>query len=107
MRRDYSTGVDMWALGCIMFELITGRPLAYSSTLLDHAKNLMKIFGTKSFRDAQLLDGSDFEKDLGNCEFPRSEIKVLSSSLLILFFYDQYISLQLKFIKTSILVAKN
>ena len=66
----------MWALGCIMFELITGRPLAYSSTLLDHAKNLIKIFGTRAFKESKLLEGSLYQNDLRNCEFQGYGLKV-------------------------------
>eukprot|EP01025_Chloroclados_australasicus_P005579 TRINITY_DN11719_c0_g1_i2.p2 TRINITY_DN11719_c0_g1~~TRINITY_DN11719_c0_g1_i2.p2 ORF type:complete len:250 (+),score=14.57 TRINITY_DN11719_c0_g1_i2:180-929(+) len=39
--RYYSTGVDIWALGCIMAELLTGSPLFLGQSEIDQ---LLKIF---------------------------------------------------------------
>jgi serine/threonine protein kinase len=39
--RMYSLAIDIWSLGCIFFELITGRPLFKGNSEIDQ---LMKIF---------------------------------------------------------------
>ncbi|XP_038142221.1 cyclin-dependent kinase 16-like isoform X4 [Cyprinodon tularosa] len=43
---DYSTPIDMWGVGCIFYEMITGRPLFPGSTVEDELHLIFRILGT-------------------------------------------------------------
>ncbi|XP_029455460.1 cyclin-dependent kinase 17-like isoform X4 [Rhinatrema bivittatum] len=43
---EYSTPIDMWGVGCIFFEMATGRPLFPGSTVEDELHLIFKILGT-------------------------------------------------------------
>ncbi|XP_030062363.1 cyclin-dependent kinase 17 [Microcaecilia unicolor] len=43
---EYSTSIDMWGVGCIFFEMATGRPLFPGSTVEDELHLIFKILGT-------------------------------------------------------------
>ncbi|EDO48117.1 predicted protein, partial [Nematostella vectensis] len=44
----YSTQIDMWGVGCIFFEMATGRPLFPGSTVEDELLLIFKVLGTPS-----------------------------------------------------------
>ena len=46
--RTYSTSIDMWSIGCIMAEMITGRPLFPGSSNDDQLQKIFKYMGTPS-----------------------------------------------------------
>uniref|UniRef100_A0A671P6Y4 Cyclin-dependent kinase 16-like n=1 Tax=Sinocyclocheilus anshuiensis TaxID=1608454 RepID=A0A671P6Y4_9TELE len=43
---DYSTSLDIWGVGCIFYEMITGRPLFPGSTVKDELHLIFRILGT-------------------------------------------------------------
>jgi serine/threonine protein kinase len=43
---EYSNAVDMWAVGCTMFELLTGRPLFTGCTYIGQIFKIFKVMGT-------------------------------------------------------------
>ncbi|XP_034732315.1 cyclin-dependent kinase 17-like isoform X2 [Etheostoma cragini] len=43
---EYSTPIDMWGVGCIFYEMITGRPLFPGSTVEDELHLIFRILGT-------------------------------------------------------------
>uniref|UniRef100_A0A8C1Q355 Cyclin-dependent kinase 16 n=1 Tax=Cyprinus carpio TaxID=7962 RepID=A0A8C1Q355_CYPCA len=43
---DYSTQIDMWGVGCIFYEMSTGRPLFPGSTLEEELHFIFKLLGT-------------------------------------------------------------
>uniref|UniRef100_A0A3Q2UMI3 cyclin-dependent kinase n=1 Tax=Fundulus heteroclitus TaxID=8078 RepID=A0A3Q2UMI3_FUNHE len=45
---EYSTPIDMWGVGCIFYEMITGRPLFPGSTVEDELHLIFRILGGKS-----------------------------------------------------------
>lgn len=45
---EYSTPVDLWALGCIMIELITKKPLFPGDSEIDQLFRIFRMFGTPS-----------------------------------------------------------
>lgn len=47
--KEYSIGVDCWALGCIMAQLINGTPIIRGSSDSEQLIIIFKIFGTPSF----------------------------------------------------------
>ena len=44
----YSTNIDLWSIGCIFAELVTGRPLFPGSDTADQLKRIFKLLGTPS-----------------------------------------------------------
>ena len=54
--RSYSIGIDTWAIGCVMVELVTGKPLFVASTPLDLLFEIVKVVR---------FDGSIQNDDLG------------------------------------------
>lgn len=44
--RKYSTPVDIWSVGCIFSEMVTGRPLFPGNTDTDQLQKIFKILGT-------------------------------------------------------------
>uniref|UniRef100_A0A3P8WIM1 cyclin-dependent kinase n=1 Tax=Cynoglossus semilaevis TaxID=244447 RepID=A0A3P8WIM1_CYNSE len=45
---DYSTHIDMWGVGCIFYEMATGRPLFPGSTVEEELHFIFKLLGTPS-----------------------------------------------------------
>ncbi|XP_049608776.1 cyclin-dependent kinase 16 isoform X1 [Syngnathus scovelli] len=43
---DYSTHIDMWGVGCILYEMTTGRPLFPGSTVEEELHFIFKLLGT-------------------------------------------------------------
>uniref|UniRef100_A0A4W3KA27 cyclin-dependent kinase n=1 Tax=Callorhinchus milii TaxID=7868 RepID=A0A4W3KA27_CALMI len=43
---EYSTPIDMWGVGCIFYEMATGRPLFPGSTVEDELHLIFRILGT-------------------------------------------------------------
>ena len=60
-RTDYSVTVDLWAVGCIMFHMMTGRflcpytQLSHEEESLKALKNQVSIFGISTFEESKLL----------------------------------------------------
>src|SRR3984885_896148 len=48
--RTYNTSIDIWAAGCIMAEMYTGRPLFPGTTNEDQLQRIFRIMGTPSER---------------------------------------------------------
>src|ERR1700722_16600037 len=42
----YSTNIDIWSIGCIFAELVTGRPLFPGSDVTDQLQRIFKSLGT-------------------------------------------------------------
>lgn len=51
----YTTAVDMWAVGCLIPELYSGKPLFPGSTELNQLHTICKVKGT--FTDESWPDG--------------------------------------------------
>ncbi|XP_052523764.1 mitogen-activated protein kinase 12 isoform X2 [Tympanuchus pallidicinctus] len=55
----YTQTVDIWSVGCIMAEMIMGRPLFRGNDHLDQLKEIMKITGTPSQDFVQKLKSQE------------------------------------------------
>lgn len=55
--QTYSSVVDMWAVGCIMVELLTGKPLFPGATTIDQLSKIMGLLGPPdpAWREGQML----------------------------------------------------
>lgn len=47
----YSTSIDMWSVGCIFAEMVTGEPLASGNTPFDQLLKIQKVLGTPSLAE--------------------------------------------------------
>ena len=46
-KKNYTKGVDMWSLGCILAEMIAGKPLFPGKNTMDQVRSYFRnIFGT-------------------------------------------------------------
>ncbi|XP_043932754.1 cyclin-dependent kinase 18 isoform X2 [Protopterus annectens] len=43
---EYSTPIDMWGVGCILYEMVTGRPLFPGSTVKEELHLIFRLLGT-------------------------------------------------------------
>ncbi|GER49004.1 protein kinase-like protein [Striga asiatica] len=48
--RSYSTAIDMWSAGCIMAELLLGKPLFEGNTEIDQLAKIYSVLGTPDNR---------------------------------------------------------
>uniref|UniRef100_U3K537 mitogen-activated protein kinase n=1 Tax=Ficedula albicollis TaxID=59894 RepID=U3K537_FICAL len=55
----YTQTVDIWSVGCIMAEMITGRPLFKGNDHLDQLTEIMKVTGTPTQDFVQKLHSQD------------------------------------------------
>uniref|UniRef100_A0A665V6I0 mitogen-activated protein kinase n=1 Tax=Echeneis naucrates TaxID=173247 RepID=A0A665V6I0_ECHNA len=78
----YTQTVDIWSAGCIMAEMLQGKPLFKGSDHLDQLTEIMKITGTPSQEFISKLDSEDviyFPLQLT----PSSAVSVLEHMLLL------------------------
>lgn len=54
--REYSTAIDIWSAGCVMGELILGRPLFAGETGSDQLVEIIRILGTPTKDDIKLMN---------------------------------------------------
>ncbi|XP_058245710.1 cyclin-dependent kinase 17-like isoform X5 [Hemibagrus wyckioides] len=65
---EYSTPIDMWGVGCIFYEMITGRPLFPGSTVEDELHLIFRILGTPT---EESWPGVSTSEEFRNYNFPR------------------------------------
>ncbi|CAD7676986.1 unnamed protein product [Nyctereutes procyonoides] len=61
----YTQTVDIWSVGCIMAEMITGKTLFKGSDHLDQLKEIMKVTGTPPAEFVQRLQSAEVTWELG------------------------------------------
>lgn len=57
----YSTKIDVWAIGCIIGELILGRPLFIGESSIDQLVEIIKILGTPTRDDINSMNPNYLE----------------------------------------------
>ncbi|CRH03837.1 mitogen-activated protein kinase 1, putative [Plasmodium relictum] len=50
---NYTEGVDMWSLGCIMGELLSGKPLFRGNSTMNQLEKIIEIIGKPNRRDIE------------------------------------------------------
>lgn len=61
-----SKQADMWSIGCIFAELLTGRPILTGSSPVNQIEKIIAMLGTPSLSDVKgSSDGIDFIKKMG------------------------------------------
>ncbi|XP_057271781.1 mitogen-activated protein kinase 12 isoform X2 [Pezoporus wallicus] len=75
----YTQTVDIWSVGCIMAEMITGRPLFKGNDHLDQLTEIMKVTGTPTQDFVQKLHSQDAKNYIKS--LPKVQKKDFSSIL--------------------------
>jgi serine/threonine protein kinase len=52
----YSTQIDMWSLGCILLEMLHGRPLFIADSSLNHILEVIKVLGTPTREEVRAMN---------------------------------------------------
>lgn len=68
---SYSFGVDMWAAGCILAELISGRPLFPGSSTMDQLERIIAFTGPLSPTEIESMDSTFTQTMLSNLSYSR------------------------------------
>jgi len=50
-RTDYDAGIDAWAIGCIVAELLAGNLLFYGDSNREHLGEVLNVLGTDDIRE--------------------------------------------------------
>ncbi|PAN20787.1 hypothetical protein PAHAL_3G411100 [Panicum hallii] len=50
-RTDYDAGIDAWAIGCIVAELLAGNLLFYGDSNKEHLSEVLNVLGTNDIRE--------------------------------------------------------
>jgi len=64
---EYSTPIDMWGVGCIFYEMASGRPLFPGSTVEDELHLIFKVLGTPT---EDKWPGISMSEELAAYNFP-------------------------------------
>jgi len=64
---EYSTPIDMWGVGCIFYEMASGRPLFPGSTVEDELHLIFKVLGTPTEDN---WPGISRSEELASYKFP-------------------------------------
>ncbi|GLD73160.1 cyclin-dependent kinase 16-like protein [Lates japonicus] len=73
---DYSTHIDMWGVGCIFYEMATGRPLFPGSTVEEELHFIFKLLGTPT---EQSWPGISSNEEFVTCNYPQYRAERLSN----------------------------
>jgi len=74
----YSTQIDIWGIGCIFGEMITGRPLFCGANDQDQLLKIFNVLGTPTRKDwPGMVDLPEYKRD----SFPRKKAKGLATVL--------------------------
>jgi serine/threonine protein kinase len=65
---EYSTPIDMWGVGCIFYEMASGRPLFPGSTVEDELHLIFKVLGTPT---EDKWPGISMSEELAAYNFPQ------------------------------------
>lgn len=88
-RNDHSVLVDLWAVGCIMYHMMTGSFLCYDADekLKDKSDKLLsqqiRIFGTQTFVDSDILVKNEHKMFIQNEDIQPRGLLVGTGSCLI------------------------
>ena len=74
----YDVTVDMWSIGCILGEMIHGKPLFPGKDYMDQLKLIMKLCGKPSQQDLDALDSEHARNFIDSLEDrPRADFKTV------------------------------
>ncbi|XP_026130864.1 cyclin-dependent kinase 18-like isoform X2 [Carassius auratus] len=71
---EYSTPIDMWGVGCILYEMATGRPMFPGSTVKEELHLIFRLMGTPS---EETWPGSTANEEFRSYLFPQYRAQAL------------------------------
>lgn len=70
----YGIGIDMWAAGCILAELVSGRPLFPGASTMDQLERIVSYTGPPSQSDIEAMQSSFTQTMLSNLTYSRPKM---------------------------------
>lgn len=70
----YDTGLDIWAVGCMFYELLTGYPMFPGKTIIDQINKIHRILGTPSKEVLKNLCSPDKLKQFEFVQYPKQKL---------------------------------
>jgi len=67
---NYTKGVDMWSIGCILGELLGGQPLFPGSSTMNQIEKIMEVTGAPSAKDIESIQSPFAETMLEGIRIP-------------------------------------
>lgn len=71
---SYGIGIDMWAAGCILAELVSGRPLFPGASTMDQLERIISYSGPPSQSDIDSMESSFTQTMLSNLSYSRPKM---------------------------------
>ncbi|XP_954764.1 glycogen synthase kinase, putative [Theileria annulata] len=71
---EYTTAIDSWSIGCVLSELLLGRPIFCGDTSIDQLVKIIQILGTPSIPEMKAMN-----PDYNNINFPNLKRVELST----------------------------
>lgn len=73
---NYGFSIDMWAAGCILAELVSGKPLFPGASTMDQLERIISITGEPTQSDIESMNSQLTETMLKNRTSPRPKMKL-------------------------------
>ncbi|XP_075469883.1 cyclin-dependent kinase 18 isoform X3 [Ascaphus truei] len=73
---EYSTPLDMWGVGCILYEMSTGRPMFPGSTVKEELHLIFRLLGTPT---EETWPGISYNKEFWEYSFPQYRAQPLKN----------------------------
>jgi serine/threonine protein kinase len=54
--QDYDSSIDIWSFGCVMAEMLLGKPLFQGESTVDQLLQIIKVLGTPDAEQLQYLN---------------------------------------------------
>ncbi|XP_062426803.1 mitogen-activated protein kinase 15 [Rhea pennata] len=80
--QSYTKGVDMWSIGCILGELLLGKPLFPGTSTVNQIEQILRVIPAPSAEDILAMQ-SDYRASVINCMSSRQQVtleEILPSS---------------------------
>ena len=68
--KRYTFGVDMWSLGCILAEMLLGKPLFPGTSTINQVDLHMHVDGDGKYDDEDEDENDDYDDDVEPRVFP-------------------------------------
>jgi len=78
---EYNASIDMWGIGCIFFEMVSGRPLFPGSTVQDQLSLIFQTLGSPNENKWTGLTELPDYKESEHCNYRGESIRILTPRL--------------------------